>query len=93
MSKGQQTIIQHISITYCLVFQAGESDVSQMEDSVTPASGKSIGSQSTLGSPSQQLYESSQESRQNVSDPVCPELTDCELSVEKVLPQLTSSMW
>lgn len=75
------------------MFQAGESDVGQMEDSVTPDSGRSVGSQSTLGSPSQRLYESSQESQQNASDPVCPELTDCELAVEKVLPQLTSSMW
>ncbi|XP_071158461.1 telomere-associated protein RIF1-like [Mytilus edulis] len=42
---------------------------------------------------SQSSYASTQQSQLNTSDAVFPELQSCAVSVDKVLPQLTSSMW
>ncbi|CAC5392961.1 RIF1 [Mytilus coruscus] len=42
---------------------------------------------------SQSSYASTQQSQLNTSDAVFPELRSCAVSVDKVLPQLTSSMW
>ncbi|XP_052095657.1 telomere-associated protein RIF1-like isoform X2 [Mytilus californianus] len=42
---------------------------------------------------SQSSYASTQQSQLNTSDAVFPELKSCAVSVDKVLPQLTSSMW
>ncbi|KAK3108538.1 hypothetical protein FSP39_010127 [Pinctada imbricata] len=44
-------------------------------------------------SPSMGSYQSTVEADLNTTDPICPELVECSQSVEKVLPQLTSSMW
>ncbi|XP_060601192.1 telomere-associated protein RIF1-like isoform X2 [Ruditapes philippinarum] len=69
-------------------------ETSATQESVTlTQSGKFIGSQSTQGSPSQKNYVSSQDTQINNTDPVCPALMDCDQSVEKILPQLTSSIW
>ena len=32
-------------------------------------------------------------SQMNCRDPVCPDLVQCDASVDEILPQLTSSMW
>ena len=32
-------------------------------------------------------------SQMNCNDPVCPDLLECDASVDEILPQLTSSMW
>ncbi|KAK7453917.1 hypothetical protein BaRGS_00039608 [Batillaria attramentaria] len=42
---------------------------------------------------SQNSYHSTQESQLNATDPIFPELVDCDKPVELVLPQLTSAAW
>ena len=32
-------------------------------------------------------------SQMNCNDPICPDLLECDASVDDILPQLTSSMW
>ena len=49
--------------------------------------------QSTQATPTPNTYQSTQESQLDDSQAVFPELMDCEVSIEKILPQLTSSMW
>ncbi|XP_013418848.1 telomere-associated protein RIF1-like [Lingula anatina] len=51
------------------------------------------GKKFTQLTPSQNSYHSTQESQLNSHDPVYPDLVECTTPVEKLLPQLTSSMW
>ncbi len=48
---------------------------------------------SSKDSESQNSYASTQESQLSATDPVYPELMDCDASVDQILPQLTSSVW
>ncbi|XP_033762352.1 LOW QUALITY PROTEIN: telomere-associated protein RIF1-like [Pecten maximus] len=44
-------------------------------------------------SQTQSSYRSTQESQLNCTDPIYPELLECSDKVDKILPQLTTSMW
>ena len=64
----------------------------QKPDTLTPASTCNTETQSTQATSTPNTYQT-QESQLNDSEPVCPELVGCDHSVEKILPQLTSSIW
>jgi len=49
--------------------------------------------QSTPGSPSPRVYESSQESQLDGTAHICPDMTGVDIPVATVLPDLTSSLW
>ncbi|KAL4222923.1 DNA-binding protein rif1 [Mactra antiquata] len=63
------------------------------DNSELTQSSKSLETQSTQGSPSQRVYESSQETQNDGNEPIYPDLIGCDQDVQKILPQLTSSVW
>ncbi|OWF47711.1 telomere-associated protein RIF1-like isoform X2 [Mizuhopecten yessoensis] len=53
----------------------------------------SLGGKDSQLTPTQNSYRSTQESQLNSTDPIYPELLECSEKVDKILPQLTTSMW
>ena len=84
------------AIDFIIFFQ--QSNIAEKADIVTPIPTYTPDTQlsqatPTQATPTQNTYQSTQESQLNDTDPIYPELLDCELSVEKIVPQLTSSIW